>query len=619
MRTSFFKLMKNCRQISAFFALLGLTVILTPTAKAAVNLAPIVNAGPDQTIILPSGANLKGSVTDDGLPTGKLLTKAWSKVSGPGTVTFDHPISGSTGAIFSAAGTYTIRLQATDTLLTTSDTLVVTVNSTTTPPPTTTQVNLTVNNYASGNGPANLVTNAIPFKPGALTNIKNFRILDNGVEIPIFAKVVAYWPGANASITTDDSIRSVLVQFPSVFSTATKNYTLEIGKVRTKTDLAETPINWATMTLPKRIATLPADYLSDSLIVWEQKPIGKSGQPGWEQKLLNNYSKIATPGASSVTCARDDQYYDAISTGYQIYARTGNLQHLVNAHLWAIHHRRDQIWTTGSSVGHPKCESFYLDNTRYTFVQGLAYDTLLWGDQESKRVAGLVTDNFYMPHADSWYYKAPNTRGMWTEREGAFALLGIINYYQITNNIKYLNEFKRKLTLLNRMQRDDMAAYSLNNRSAWIHNLYDHDPSEGCGTGDYGTSSFMTGLMLEGIIEYYKLTKDAVAKDSILLAVNDLRVRNMATANWAGRSLVYLSCPNTYAEYKNGVPDLDNLYSHAFAYAYHITQDTTYKTLAQQLLDNGVNDAYAGTAKHFNQQFRTSGHTIAYFDLNLGL
>jgi hypothetical protein len=48
---------------------------------------PAVNAGPDQTITLPSGATLAGTANDDGLPNGT-LTAIWSKVSGPGIVTF---------------------------------------------------------------------------------------------------------------------------------------------------------------------------------------------------------------------------------------------------------------------------------------------------------------------------------------------------------------------------------------------------------------------------------------------------------------------------------------------------------------------------------------------------
>jgi fibronectin type 3 domain-containing protein len=57
----------------------------------ATNTAPVANAGADQTITLPSGATLAGTVSDDGLPTPPGTTTAtWSKVSGPGTVTFGN-------------------------------------------------------------------------------------------------------------------------------------------------------------------------------------------------------------------------------------------------------------------------------------------------------------------------------------------------------------------------------------------------------------------------------------------------------------------------------------------------------------------------------------------------
>src|SRR6185295_17200053 len=93
------------------------------------NLAPIVNAGPDFTITLPSGITLAGSATDDGLPTGSTLTRNWSKVSGPGTVTFGNAAALNSTANFSAAGTYTLRLTANDSLLSTSDDVVFIVNA----------------------------------------------------------------------------------------------------------------------------------------------------------------------------------------------------------------------------------------------------------------------------------------------------------------------------------------------------------------------------------------------------------------------------------------------------------------------------------------------------------
>ena len=91
------------------------------------NVAPIVEAGSSSTVTFPGLATLTGTVTDDGKP-GPVST-TWSKVSGPGTVSFADASALSTTASFSAAGKYTLRLTATDGALTASDTLTVTVKN----------------------------------------------------------------------------------------------------------------------------------------------------------------------------------------------------------------------------------------------------------------------------------------------------------------------------------------------------------------------------------------------------------------------------------------------------------------------------------------------------------
>jgi hypothetical protein len=63
-----------------------------------------------------------------------LLTFTWSKVSGPGNVTFANASALNTAASFSAAGTYVLRLTATDSALSASDDLTVTVNGQVQPP-----------------------------------------------------------------------------------------------------------------------------------------------------------------------------------------------------------------------------------------------------------------------------------------------------------------------------------------------------------------------------------------------------------------------------------------------------------------------------------------------------
>jgi hypothetical protein len=92
------------------------------------NHAPVVNAGPDQSIKLPAQATMQGSVTDDGLPNPPAtITNTWSQVSGPGTATFTDLHSLTTTVSFSAAGTYVLRLTGDDSALQASDDVTVTV------------------------------------------------------------------------------------------------------------------------------------------------------------------------------------------------------------------------------------------------------------------------------------------------------------------------------------------------------------------------------------------------------------------------------------------------------------------------------------------------------------
>ncbi len=93
------------------------------------NLAPVVNAGPDQQITLPDDfISLEGVVTDDGFPDPPgQVTTTWEMVSGPAPLFFDNASSTSTYVTFTDAGTYVLRLSAGDGDVVTSDELTVTV------------------------------------------------------------------------------------------------------------------------------------------------------------------------------------------------------------------------------------------------------------------------------------------------------------------------------------------------------------------------------------------------------------------------------------------------------------------------------------------------------------
>ncbi len=92
------------------------------------NQPPVVNAGPDTTVSTGGAAALQGSAIDDGLPaTPGRLSVAWSKLSGPGDVTFADASSAVTTARFSQAGNYVLHLTASDGALSAQDDVAITV------------------------------------------------------------------------------------------------------------------------------------------------------------------------------------------------------------------------------------------------------------------------------------------------------------------------------------------------------------------------------------------------------------------------------------------------------------------------------------------------------------
>jgi len=126
----------NADIIAVFYQQDGTNLYLRVDADirkdAAANQPPVANAGANQSIALSASATLFGSATDDGLPNPPAaLTYGWAKFSGPGSVAFGNAASAITSATFSAAGTYVLRLTASDGALSdTSDTRITVQDST---------------------------------------------------------------------------------------------------------------------------------------------------------------------------------------------------------------------------------------------------------------------------------------------------------------------------------------------------------------------------------------------------------------------------------------------------------------------------------------------------------
>lgn len=88
----------------------GMAVVSVTVLPASINLPPVVNAGPDKTIVLPvNNVSLTGTATDDGTIT----TIQWTKTSGPAAVmTGANSLSVAISNL--VEGNYVFRLTVTD-------------------------------------------------------------------------------------------------------------------------------------------------------------------------------------------------------------------------------------------------------------------------------------------------------------------------------------------------------------------------------------------------------------------------------------------------------------------------------------------------------------------------
>jgi hypothetical protein len=116
-------------QVPAIYPINSVTLetVTFTTGGGVANQLPVCNAGPDQTITLPTNAaSLSGSGTDT---DGTIASYAWSVVSGPNTPAFGNANSAATSISNLLQGTYTLQLRVTDNLgATATDLVVINVN-----------------------------------------------------------------------------------------------------------------------------------------------------------------------------------------------------------------------------------------------------------------------------------------------------------------------------------------------------------------------------------------------------------------------------------------------------------------------------------------------------------
>ena len=214
------------------------------TIESPANQAPIADAGADQAIVLPGSATLQGDATDDGFPNPPgTLTTTWSKLSGPGTVSFTNASTLNTSASFSIDGSYVLRLTVTDGQLSDSDDITISVG----PVPNSAPVanagadqaivlpaTATLQGDATDDGlpnpPATLTNTWVKVSGPGTVNFANASALNSSVSFSVNGTYVLRLTVSDGQFSDTDDITFTVSPVPNAapFANAGTNQTIEL-------------------------------------------------------------------------------------------------------------------------------------------------------------------------------------------------------------------------------------------------------------------------------------------------------------------------------------------------------------------------------------------------------
>jgi uncharacterized protein YyaL (SSP411 family) len=188
-----------------------------------------------------------------------------------------------------------------------------------------------------------------------------------------------------------------------------------------------------------------------------------------------------------------------------------------------------------------------------------------------------------------------------TERNMAWVLMGLVSAYAASNDSKLLEAAKAVV--------DRAIAWSERSPSgAFEHDVNLPDPYE-CEDGPAGASPFMTSLLVDGLMDYYELTKDARIPKTVLKVARWYRTQALTSD---GKAFRYLWGCRSDPYDDSYVSDLNVLIVHVFGAAYRFSGDGSWLDFADALADEGIDTMKVDKPKQWNQATRSFSKYLGY-------
>ena len=363
-------------------------------------------------------------------------------------------------------------------------------------------------------GPA-VVSFGLPFGPGWLSDDQRVRVLAaDGTELPAFSRPLVRWwidgkPG---------TIRSVLVQFEiRVEGKTPQKVTVAWDKPRQQSRAAEVPVAETQVELkvdppathaskalsfvyrcPKVLAVLPARWLCDSLVVWQQAPAAANRAAPWFDEHLALHFDRSTWNISANQANFEAHLFDRPATYAKVYARYGEAKHLL-AMLKAIDFYIQHLNPNGFFAIKPS------NDVKYVYTEGAAVAYLLTGDDRYRKAIDLALKAWETHKAIEYA-----GRGFFTERHHAFGMLAYLHAFEITGEPKHLEKARRYFEAAYSMQVKPVDGKAPD--GAWVHKAEHHGDGNG-----WTTSPWMSAFLTDAIWKYWMLAGDARAPASLAM------------------------------------------------------------------------------------------------------
>ncbi len=437
-------------------------------------------------------------------------------------------------------------------------------------------------------GETTKVAFGMPFPRTVVDNATQIVVTDiNGQEIASHVVELNRWNSLSGD-TSVDSLRSALIYIDVVFPAITPitvNVKYGVSRILELGAQPAPETTWVAISNgpfpdeypavdgvmePAVYATLPADWLSATLMRGRTLPLNSDTNYQWFDDAFFNYAHTAVNDVSDyvtlenlvdylgdtstvANAGSEPWLFDRSTALFGLYVRTGDIKWLRHAHrssqYYAKHITDAGYFDKKISWGDTP------NDLKYSYGQALLLDMMVSGDTRLKNpivniaAAGTVWNETYTFQTS-----------FWTERHHTYALLAALAAWEATGLSEHADRVHEIV--------DATFNHALNPPNGWTANgslMHAYSAHEGALVYDPIASPWMSALLGEAIVRYYILSEDENALTFLAnfgdYLVNVATYRNDAQENPSLNTMLfpyYLASEVLQEKFNGGWGDLEH-------------------------------------------------------------